>query len=94
MMTPDLFEHTAEAEARSRLGPQCKRLLRYLEQHGTINPLESWNRIGIYRLSARIADLHEAGWVTEQELIKVPNRFGETCRVARYKLIGFGRNDL
>ena len=32
---------------------QCDRLLAHLIDEGTINPLEAWQKLGIYRLSAR-----------------------------------------
>jgi hypothetical protein len=36
---------------------QNKKLLEHLKVNLTINPMEAWNRYGIYRLSARIHDL-------------------------------------
>lgn len=30
---------------------QKKRLLEYLQKHGTITPLEAWTQLSIYRLS-------------------------------------------
>ena len=40
---------------------QTTRLLAYLQTHGRITPMESWSALGIYRLSARIADLRNDG---------------------------------
>ena len=67
--------------------PQNERLLAYLQEHGSIGPFESWKEIGIYRLGARIWDLKQQGHRIVRELEKVPNQFGETCRVARYRLV-------
>ena len=62
---------------------QCERLAAWLE-HSSITPLESWNLLSIYRLSARIYDLRKAGMRIKMELIDVVNKYGETVRVARY----------
>ena len=66
---------------------QNTRLLSYLELNGTIDPLESWEQLGIYRLGARIFDLKNQGYNIQTENKTVLNRFNEGCRVALYRLI-------
>ena len=63
---------------------QKERLLNYFLLHGRINPLESWQALGIYRLSAVVLDLRKAGHSIETVLTPVENQFGEECRVATY----------
>lgn len=63
-----------------------QRLLNYFQRYETINPLEAWSKLGIYRLGARIFDLRAAGHVINRRMIDVQNRFGEVCRVAQYQL--------
>jgi hypothetical protein len=70
------------------MSPQCSRLLTYLQEQGPINPMQAWERLGIYRLGARVFDLREAGHKIDRDLVEVSNRFGELCRVARYELKG------
>lgn len=67
---------------------QCERLLEYLQAHliTGINPLESWQNLGIYRLGARIFDLKKAGYNIIANSCEVTNRYGEKCRVACYRL--------
>lgn len=68
---------------------QCDRLLRYLTTHYGITPMEAWNLLGIYRLGARIWDLkHKRGLIIEKQMVDVPNRYGEKCKVAMYRLVG------
>lgn len=69
------------------MGTQNERLAAYLAQHGTINPLEAWTELGIYRLGARVFDLRKTGLEIETESVTVQNRFGENCDVAQYKLV-------
>jgi hypothetical protein len=66
---------------------QCDRLIVYLRSHRGITPMEAWNELGIYRLGARVWDLkHKRGYNIEKSMVNVPNRYGETCKVAQYRL--------
>ena len=66
---------------------QQDRLLAYLETRGPIPPLEAWVELGIYRLSARVYALrHHRGVAISKRKAPVENQFGETCRVAQYRL--------
>lgn len=40
---------------------QTKQILAYMRKHDGITPMEALNHCGCFRLSARIADLKEAG---------------------------------
>ena len=63
---------------------QNTRLLNYLKQHGSIDPLRAWNILGIYRLASRINDLRKMGENIKTTPLKVHNTFGEEIRVALY----------
>ena len=65
---------------------QKERLLNYLKQHSKINPLQSWQALGIYRLSAVIFDLRKEGYEIVTNRKAVQNQFGEECVVAEYEL--------
>ena len=67
-------------------GTQKQRLLQYLQENETINPLEAWTELGIYRLGVRIFDLKKDGWTIVAGETPVKNRFGEDCYVAEYSL--------
>ena len=69
---------------------QKDRLLDYLlQQEGrAITRLESFNKLGIVELSARIIELENEGYVFHKPRIKVKNRFKETVRVTAYSLHG------
>lgn len=63
---------------------QANRLLDYLKTNGTINPLESWQQLGIYRLSDTVFRLRKEGYLIRTDLVEVKNQFNEVCRVANY----------
>lgn len=65
---------------------QTERLLTYLKEHPSIDPMTAWERLGIYRLGARVFDLRKEGHPISRDMVEVANRFGEPCRVARYRL--------
>lgn len=75
------------------LDTQKERLLSFLRKNGTINPLQSWVDLGIYRLSAQIFVLRGENHNIVTNLVKVKNKYGEECRVAEYKLIEKDSND-
>ena len=65
---------------------QSERILDYINQYGSITPLEAMRDIGCMRLAARIADLKELGYPIVSETVAVPNRYGEKCHVKRYSM--------
>ena len=65
---------------------QTTRLREYLIYKGSIQPLEAWTELGIYRLSARINDLKKQGYEITSGRTEVRNRYGEKLNVAEYKL--------
>ena len=71
---------------------QCERVLKHLEKHGTITPMEAIKELGIMRLGARIWDLKHDGHDIRRKMVTGKNRHGETVRYAEYRLIR-GDND-
>ena len=69
---------------------QNERVINYLTHNAHITQFEATSELGILRLASRINDLKNDGWDIGSEMVKVTNRFGEDCRVARYAL-GAGR---
>lgn len=65
---------------------QTDRVLAYLKRRGKINPLQALEKLGVFRLAARIADLRRIGYAIERRMVTVRNRFGEPCRVAEYRV--------
>lgn len=64
---------------------QKERVLAYIKKHGSITQKQA-DKIAVKRLPSRIFDLREMGYTIVSDMVKVKNRYGETCRVARYRL--------
>ena len=67
---------------------QNERILDYISEFGSITQLEALRDLGVMRLASRISDLRKQGYVIISEIEPVKNRYGETCRIKRYKFGG------
>lgn len=65
---------------------QCKRIIEYIKQFGSITQLEALQDLGIMRLASRISELKKQGFDIQDEQTTVKNRYGEKCNIKRYML--------
>ena len=65
---------------------QREKIMRHLEQYGSITSAEAISEYGIYRLASRISDLKKSGVRISREMITAKNRFDETVCFAEYRL--------
>lgn len=65
---------------------QCERVLRHLQDFGSITSAEAISEYGIYRLASRISDLKKRGVPIKTEMVSGKNRYGESTSFARYSL--------
>ena len=65
---------------------QAERVLDYMAKHGSVTQFEALKELGVMRLASRISDLRKHGHDITSEMVKVENRYGETCRVKRYSI--------
>lgn len=60
-------------------------ILKYLDENGSITPMDAFTDLGITKLATRISEMRKAG----MEFIKIPetavNRFGHPVCYMRYK---------
>jgi hypothetical protein len=66
---------------------QCDRILRHLEDYGSIDPMIAIMEYGCMRLAARIADLKRQGHAITTERMKGRNRYEEPTCYAVYRLV-------
>jgi hypothetical protein len=65
---------------------QNQRILDYIAEFGSITQLEALQDLGVMRLASRISDLKRQGYNITSSIDVVKNRYGEKCRVKRYRL--------
>ena len=65
---------------------QCAKILRHLNDYGSITAIEAMREYGIMRLASRINDLRNQGVAIRSEIVTGKNRYGEATRHAVYRL--------
>lgn len=65
---------------------QCDRIVRYIEDYGSITTLQAFTDLGCTRLASRIHDLKNRGYSFRIETVKSKNRYGEIVNYNRYSL--------
>ena len=63
---------------------QYERILNYMNEFGSISPMEAFNDLGITKLSTRISEMRADGLEFHQEWEVRKNRYGEKVRYMRY----------
>lgn len=71
---------------------QAQRVLEYIEAFGSITQHEAMIDLGIMRLASRVSELKKDGYTITGEMVKVKNRFGESCTIKKYSM--GGKNDV
>ena len=65
---------------------QCEKILRHLQDVGSISPLDAIEQYGIMRLAARISNLRDMGYPIKSEMVTGVNRYKEKVRYKIYYL--------
>lgn len=65
---------------------QSQRILRHLEDYGSITQMDAIRDYGIMRLASRVNDLRKEGHPIITERVEGRNRYGERCHWARYRM--------
>lgn len=65
---------------------QVRDIIRYMDDHGSITPMEALQEFGCMRLASRICDIKRLGYVVGKRMETRRNRYGRTVCYARYWL--------
>ena len=65
---------------------QNERILRHLQDFGSITSAEAITEYGIMRLASRVNDLRRNGTNIVSEYVTGFNRYGEKCHWTRYRM--------
>ena len=63
---------------------QHEQIIAYLEEYGSITPMEAFSELGITKLSTRIGELVRSGEDIKREMVNAQNRFGDPVHFMRY----------
>lgn len=67
---------------------QTERILKYINDFGSITSLQAMQDLGVMRLASRITDLKQAGYEIDSEYVHSKNRYGEPMKYKRYYMKG------
>ena len=62
------------------------RILKHLQECGSITPMEAIEQYGCYRLGARVFDLRRDGFAINTTIVEGTDRNGEPMKYARYTM--------
>lgn len=65
---------------------QRQRILNYINENGSITPLDAFTELGITKLATRISSMIRDGYPIQKKREKSVNRYGETCYYMRYSI--------
>lgn len=63
---------------------QYERIISYINEFGSISPMEAFADLGITKLSTRVSEMRKDGIEFNQEWEVRKNRYGEKVRYMRY----------
>ena len=68
---------------------QKDRIIRHLNDKGSITALEAMKEYGIMRLTSRICELKDEGYNIRSEFVSAKNRYNEPVSFSKYSLLEY-----
>ena len=63
---------------------QHEMILDYIDEFGSITPMEAFSELGITKLATRISEMRKLGYEFKIETVKSKNRYGKVVHYAKY----------
>lgn len=67
---------------------QCERIVKYMQDFGSITTLQAFTDLGCTRLASRVNDLRNQGYDIKSKFVSGKNRYDETVSYKEYYLGG------
>lgn len=64
---------------------QCERILKYIDEKGSITPFEAFTELGVTKLATRVSELRRAGEKIQKKMVSGTNRFDEKIQYMEYR---------
>lgn len=64
---------------------QQERILAYIDEFGSITPMEAFADLGVTKLATRVSEMQKMGIRFDKEMMCTRNRYGEKVHYMRYK---------
>ena len=66
---------------------QRQLILQYIEDFGSITPMQAYSDLGITKLATRISEMRAEGMEFHIEKVQTKNRYGKAVSFAKYSFI-------
>ena len=66
---------------------QHERILKYMDDYGSITPMDAFMDLGITKLATRIGEISRMGHRIEKKVEFTKNRYGQRVHYMRYKKV-------
>lgn len=66
---------------------QRQLILNYIQDFGSITPIEAFSDLGITKLATRISEMRKDGMQFKIDTVKSKNRYGKTVWFAKYSFL-------
>lgn len=86
--TTRAYVQRCHLQRKEQIMTQQERIIKYMNDFGSITALEAVSDLGITQLSARICELQNKGYEFNKDLQTGKNRYGEPTHFIRYSLGG------
>ena len=63
---------------------QCEKIIKYIEDFGSITTMQAFIDLGCTRLASRICDIRSQGYDIQSEFVSGRNRYGELVSFKKY----------
>lgn len=63
---------------------QCEKIIKYIEDFGSITTMQAFIDLGCTRLASRICDIRNQGYDIKSEFVSGTNRYGEPVSFKKY----------
>ena len=65
---------------------QREAIIDYIDEFGSITPMQAFSDLGITKLATRISEMRKDGWKFKIEMVSTKNRYGKSVSYAKYSL--------
>ena len=66
---------------------QREAILQYIEDFGSITPMQAFSDLGITKLATRISEMRKEGMDFKIEMVYALNRYGHSVHFAKYSFV-------
>lgn len=66
---------------------QEEAIVKFLEKHSWISPMQAFEYLGITKLATRVSEMKQKGFVFEDEDVTKKTRYGRTATFKKYRII-------